>query len=259
MTDPGLRYALVGNVAYLTLDRPARLNALTVELLAALTQALDRAERDGSRAILITGAGRAFCSGADLVGAASVSLDDPASMMEDYFNPLARRLESFPVPVVMAVNGIAAGGGFSLAMLGDIVLMAESACLLASFVNIGLAPDFGATWTITRRVGLGRALEVMMLGDRISADLAVEWGLANRVVPDDDLFAVAEAMAARLAAGPTIALGLIRRAARLALVHDFDRTLADEVRTLRKTGRTEDAAHAIAAFSRHETVIFNGR
>lgn len=259
MTGAGLQYLLERGVARITLDRPARLNALTTGLLTAFGKALDHAERDGARAVLITGTGRAFCSGADLVDAAATASESPASAIEDHYNPLARRLEHYPVPVVVAVNGVAAGAGFSLAMLGDVVLMAESASLLAAFVHLGLAPDFGATWTITRRAGLGRALEIMMLGERIPARQACAWGLVNRVVPDADLPAAAGAMAEQLAGGPTVALGLIRKAARAALVQDFDHVLTGEVSALRQTAGTKDVRRAIAAFSKRERVTFSGR
>lgn len=259
MADPDLRFELREDVACIVLDRPGRLNALTEPMLIAFNSALDEAERAGARALLVTGSGRAFCAGADLADAAERRNDDPAAAMEHHYNPLARRLDGLSMPIVVAVNGVAAGGGCSLALLGDIILMAESAYLLAAFVNIGLAPDFGASWTIARRVGLGRALEMLLLGERIPASMAVEWGLAARVIPNDRLMAEAEALAMRLAKGPTVALGLIRKAARNAMTASFDTALETEIAMLRTTGRTEDVAAAIAAFNRREPVRFAGR
>lgn len=247
-----------GDVLVLTLNRPDRLNAASLELADELSDALDRI--DGARAVLLTGAGRAFCSGADLQGrgerTGSVGQGSHAALTRHY-NPLMVKLAESPVPTVAAVNGAAAGIGCSLALACDLVVAGASGYFLQAFVNIGLVPDGGASWTLPRLIGKARATEMMLLGERIDADTAERWGLIHKVVPDDRLMAEAGALAARLAAGPTVALGLMRRNIAAAM-HGHADALNREAIAQRTAGETGDAMEGAAAFLQKRKAAFRG-
>lgn len=256
--DPVLLAARAGDVAILTLNRPGRLNALDSALVAALNDAVERIADEGTaRALLLRGAGRAFCSGADLQ--AGVASADAGAPLEQRYNPLLHRLAALPIPIVAAVQGPAAGAGCALALAADFVVAARSAYFLLAFVNIGLVPDAGATWIIPRLVGVARARAMMMLGERIPAEQAAAWGLIHEAAPDDEAAARAEALAARLAAGPTRALGLMRRTLARALEGSLDETLTDERWAQRDAGRTADFAEGKAAFLQRRPASFKGR
>ncbi len=245
-------------VATITINRPAVLNALSQQTLTELIEAVDRVRDEGSaRALLMTGAGRAFCSGADL----SQQLDpnDMGAGLEAGFNPLLERLFALPIPFVTAVNGVAAGGGCGYALAGDIVLAARSAYFLQPFAGIGLVPDVGATWLLPRLVGRARATAMMMLGERISAEQAEQWGLIWKAVDDDQLMVDAGAVARRLASGPTIALGLTRKAIADASTLSLTEALARERVDQRTAGRTVDHAEGVAAFREKRSSRFTGR
>jgi len=261
MTDYGtIRYALADAVATITLARPERLNAIVPAMLDELRQALARAVDEGARAVLIAGEGRAFCSGADLIARSDGGLpDDLGAVLETQYNPLALQLADLPIPVVTAVQGAAAGAGCSLALHGDFVVAAESAYFLLAFVNIGLVPDFGATWLVAKGAGRAKALEMMLLGERVPAARALEWGLIYRVVADEMLLAEAEALAKRLAAGPTRAMGMIRRAVGRALVTTLPEVLAQEAVDQRAAGRTADFAEGVMAFVGKRDARFVGK
>jgi 2-(1,2-epoxy-1,2-dihydrophenyl)acetyl-CoA isomerase len=250
-------YALGDGVATITLDRPERLNALTPALLGALGAAFDRALAEGARALLLTGAGRAFCAGADLIEAATLP-DDLGAVLDAHYNPLVRRLAASPIPIVVAVNGPAVGAGCSLALLGDLVVAARSAYFQFGFVAIGLVPDAGATWLAAHALGRARAMEALLLGEALTAEKAESWGLIHRVVEDAALLAEAGALAARLARGPTVALGLIRRQVNEALAADFETMLDRERAHQGIAGRTDDARRAIAAFATRNPPRFDG-
>jgi 2-(1,2-epoxy-1,2-dihydrophenyl)acetyl-CoA isomerase len=245
-------------VATLTIARPERLNALDAQTVAELREAVDEAGRSGARCLLLTGEGRGFSSGADLAGGGGLP-DDAGEALEKGFNPLVEALFSLPIPVVAAVNGPAAGAGCSLALAADIVVAARSAYFLQAFVNVGLVPDAGATWLLPRLAGRARALEMMMLGERVSAEQARDWGMIARVVDDADLAEEAVAVATRLAQGPTVALGLIRRLAREAQSLPLTETLAAERIAQRDAGRTEDFRSAVMAFVQKRQPRFEGR
>lgn len=254
-------YELDGAVATLTLNRPDRLNALTPTLFGRWQAQLNRALEDGARAIVITGAGKGFCAGADLTGGDGPEdrLDpDLSKTLETYYNPMIRRLADCPVPVVMAINGPAVGAGMGFALAGDIAIMAKSAVMMLAFVNIGLVPDAGTTWLVARAVGRAKALELAMLGEKISADEALAMGLVNKVVEDDAVLAEAQGLAARLAAGPTKALALIRKQVAFALDNDFDAVLREEAVNQRAAGFTQDFAEAVAAFADKRKPVFKG-
>jgi len=245
-------------VATVTLGRPDTLNALSFALLDELRAALPKALERGARCLLLTGEGRGFSSGADLSGSGGLP-DDAGAALEAYYNPLVEELFALPIPVVAAVNGPAAGAGASLALCADIVIAARSAYFLQAFVNIGLIPDAGATWLLPRLVGRARALEMMLLGERIPAAKALEWGLIARMVEDEDLASEAVALATDLARGPTVALGLIRQLARHSAHLPLGDALAAERAAQRKAGETSDFKAAVGAFLRKRPLNFEGR
>ena len=246
-------------VATITLNRPDSLNALNAALLDELRRAVESLADSGARCLLLTGAGRGFSSGADLAGSGGGLPDDAGAALEAHYNPLVEALFALPMPVVAAINGPAAGAGCSLALAADIVIAARSAYFLQAFVNIGLIPDAGATWLLPRLAGRARAMEMMMLGERISAEQALEWGMIARVVDDQDLEEEAVALATRLAQGPTIALGLIRQLARNSATLPLGEALAAERIAQREAGRSEDFRAAVLAFVQKRQAQFRGR
>ncbi|MFQ3594650.1 MAG: enoyl-CoA hydratase-related protein, partial [Sphingomonadaceae bacterium] len=238
-------------VATLTINRPERLNALHTGVIEEMIDAVDQI-RDGTssaRCLLLTGAGRGFSSGADLAGGGAGASGggrsgpvDAGKVLETHFNVLLERLFALPVPFVTAVNGAAAGAGCSYALAGDVIVAARSAYFLQAFVNIGLVPDVGSTWMLPRMVGRARATRMMMLGERIPAEQAFEWGLVSEVVDDAELMPRAREIAARLAAGPTRALTLIRQGIRDCMDRTLTEALMVERRNQLEAGRTADFA-----------------
>ncbi|MDT9598214.1 enoyl-CoA hydratase-related protein [Sphingosinicella rhizophila] len=244
-------------VATITMARPEALNALSLLMLDELRAALRDAVEAGARSILLTGEGRGFSSGADLGGGGLP--EDVGAALEEHYNPLVETLFNLPIPVVAAVNGPAAGAGCSLALAADFVIAGRSAYFLQAFVNIGLIPDAGATWLLPRLAGRARAMEMMMLGERISAEQALQWGLIARLVEDEYLTSESVALATRLAQGPTIALGLIRKLAR-----DADHlSLSDALRAERaaqcEAGHSQDFKSAVMSFISKQQPRFDGR
>ncbi len=257
-------------VATLTINRPDVLNGLSTHSVGEMIHALDAVrDRGTARVLLMTGAGRGFSSGADLsggnAGAAADSSGLPAGPMdtgkvlESHFNPLLERLMDLPVPFVTAVNGPAAGAGASIALAGDIVIAARSAYFLQAFVNIGLVPDVGSTWILPRLAGRARAQAMMMLGEKVPAEQALDWGMIYKVVDDDALMTEAGALAARLAKGPTKAYALIRQGLRQCLDKPLSEGLMVERRNQRLAGLTEDFAEGVAAFLQKRPANFKGR
>jgi 2-(1,2-epoxy-1,2-dihydrophenyl)acetyl-CoA isomerase len=246
------------HVATITLNRPDSLNALNAAMLDEIRAAVESLPGSGARALLLTGAGRGFSSGADLVSGGGLP-DDLGAALEAHFNPLVQALFACPLPVVAAVNGPAAGAGCSLALAADIVIAGQSAYFLQAFINLGLIPDAGATWLLPRLAGRARAMEMMMLGERIPADKAAEWGLISRVVEDDALAAEGEALATRLAEGPTMAYGLLRKLARDAEQSTLADALAAERIAQRDAGHTEDFKGAVFAFLQKQKPRFEGK
>jgi 2-(1,2-epoxy-1,2-dihydrophenyl)acetyl-CoA isomerase len=259
MTDgPEVLLTHEGDVAVVRLNRPDRLNALTPAMLDLLGDTLKRAAAEGARAILVTGEGRAFCSGADL--AASVQgARDPGDSLRQHYNPMIEVFAASPIPVVSAVNGAAAGAGAAIALAADIVVAAKSAYFLLAFANIGLVPDAGATWLIAKSAGRAKALEMALLGERMSAQDASDAGLVARVVEDEALAGEAMALAAKLAAMPTVALGLIRKQVAAALNSTLSETLALEAEHQSIAARSEDFREGVAAFLQKRTPSFEGR
>src|SRR4051812_30741662 len=243
-------------VATITIARPDRLNALSGQTVDELRAAVEEAGSSGARCLLLTGEGRGFSSGADLAGGGLP--EDAGAALEKHFNPLVEALFALPIPVVAAVNGPCAGAGCSLALAADIVIAGRSAYFLQAFVNIGLIPDAGATWLLPRLAGRARAMEMMMLGERIPAEKALEWGMISRGVEDDELASEAVALATRLAQGPTVALGLIRKLAREAGHLPVSEALAAERAAQREAGATQDFRSAVVAFLQKQPARFEG-
>lgn len=249
-----------GDVLVLTLDRPDRLNAAPPALFAELGRAI--ADLDGARAVLLTGAGRAFCAGAD-VGSSALTSDHPAeathAALTGSYHPTMAALADLAVPVVSAVRGAAAGIGCSLALAADFCVASETAYFLQAFVNIGLVPDGGASWMLPRLIGKARATEMMMLGERVPAAQALDWGMIHRVVADDALDAEAFALAARLAAGPTVALGTMRRQLLAAFEGGYGEAMAREADNQRAARGTADSLEGGMAFLQKRKPEFRGK
>ena len=248
-----------GDVLVITLNRPDRLNAASLQMADDLAAALY--DLDGARAVLITGAGRAFCSGADLQarGDRAIGGGDASHMaLTRHYNPTMMAIANLGVPVVSAVNGAAAGIGCSIALAADFVLAGRSAYFLQAFVNIGLVPDGGASWMLARLVGKARATEMMLLGERIGAEKAEGWGLIHRCVEDAVLMDEALALATRLAAGPTVALGVMRRNIAAALDGTYAQALDAEAAGQRVAGGSKDAREGAMSFLEKRKPLFRG-
>jgi 2-(1,2-epoxy-1,2-dihydrophenyl)acetyl-CoA isomerase len=243
-------YALSGN---------ARMNALSPELLTELAQAVKQAQADGARALVLTGAGDAFCSGADLIGDGGGMPDDLGALLEEYYLPAVKAIADVNIPVVCAVNGPAVGAGLSFALAADIVVMARSAYLMLAFANIGLVPDAGATWLIAKSAGRAKALEMALLGEKVSAEEALNLGLVSRVVDDGALAEATGKIAAKLANGPSVALGLIRKQVASALNSTLVETFTIEQANQTVAGHTADFREAVAAFAEKRKPEFKGK
>jgi 2-(1,2-epoxy-1,2-dihydrophenyl)acetyl-CoA isomerase len=256
-----IRLDLRGSVAVLTLNRPQRLNAAPPQMFDEIHTALRALPGLGARALLITGEGRAFCSGADLQSRGSTSGsrgENTHKVLTEVYSPAMLAISQLPIPVVAAVNGVAAGIGCSLALAADFTLAARSAYFLEAFVNIGLVPDGGATWMLARQVGKARATEMIMLGERIPAERAEQWGLIYRAVDDAELMAQALALAERLANGPTLALGMMRRGLASALSQSYEDAMAAEAVHQAKAADSADAAEGGLAFMERRKAVFKG-
>lgn len=262
MTYETVRLDLTDKVATLTLARPDRMNALTPQLFAEARAAVDEALAQGARALVLTGEGRAFCSGADLMPDAYPEGGLPADLgqlLEDHYLPFVNKVAALDIPVVSAVNGPAVGAGLGLALLGDIVVMARTAYFLLAFVNIGLVPDAGATWLVAKSAGRAKALEMALLGERMSAEDAQSAGLVTRVVDEGEALPQAHAIAAKLAAGPSLAIGMIRKQVASALNQTLAESLLTERNNQTIAGGTRDFREAVTAFGEKRPPVFEGR
>ncbi|MEX0646125.1 MAG: 2-(1,2-epoxy-1,2-dihydrophenyl)acetyl-CoA isomerase PaaG [Parvularculaceae bacterium] len=256
-------FSIDSGAARLTLNRPDRLNSFTVQMHEEVSAALDLVEGDApSRTLIITGSGRGFCAGQDLSdravapGSAGVDLGES---LEKRYNPLIRRLTSLPMPVVCAVNGVAAGAGANIAFAADIVIAARSAKFIQSFANIGLVPDSGGTWILPRLVGQARALGLALMGEPITAEQAEAWGLIWKCVNDDALAATADALVAKFVAAPTKGLAEIKKAIRSASSRTLEEQLGLERDLQRTLGRTDDYREGVDAFLNKRKPQFKGR
>lgn len=261
VAHPRIELKWHGAVAIVRLNDPERLNPLSMPMLTELVAALDEVA-GSARCMILTGAGRAFCSGASLgqqPGDEAPTEADFGQVLEDHINPLMTRLRDFPIPWISSVRGAAAGVGCSLALAADLVLASDTGYFLQAFSRIGLVPDGGSTHLLARSVGRVRAMEMMLLGDRVPAVQALEWGMINRVVADDHLDREALELAERLAAGPTRTLALIRKLGWTAIDAEWHDALAAERTSQNEAGRTADAAEGIAAFLAKRPPAFKGR
>ena len=256
-------YETRGAVALVTLNRPQALNSFTRQMHHDLWTALDLAEADSTiRALVITGAGRGFCAGADLSefdfapGPDLVKRADPGPVIDQAFNPTARRLQNLRMPTIAAVNGVAAGAGASLAMCCDIAIAVPSASFIQAFSKIGLIPDAGGSWLLVERLGMARAMALAMTGDKLSADKAKEWGLIWDVA--EDSVAAALALAERLAVMPTKALVATRQLLRDAGTRSFTQHLDTERDTQSAMGHTHDYIEGVTAFLQKRAPEFKG-
>lgn len=250
-------------VATLTLNRPDKLNSFTVQMHAELADALKAVKRDDNvRCLLLTGAGRGFCAGQDLSDRAVApgsEAPDLGESLENRYNPLLRAIKSLEMPVLCAVNGVAAGAGANIAFACDIVIAARSASFIQAFCKIGLVPDSGGTWSLPRLVGPARAAALMMLGDKVPAEQAEQWGMIWKCVDDAELMPEASALADRLAAMPTRGLALIKRALAASSTNTFDAQLDLERDLQRLAGRTADYQEGVRAFMEKRQPVFQGR
>lgn len=250
-----------GGVLTITLNRPERLNAASIQLAQEMNAALY--DIGDARCVLITGAGKGFCSGADLAarGEASAIQSKGGShqALQNYYNPLVSQIMRLPIPVVTAVNGPAAGVGCSIALAGDFVLASKNAYFLQAFVNIGLVPDGGSTWLLARAIGRARATRMMMLGEKIGAEQAEEWGLIYKAVEAEALIKEASALAQRLSEGPTLAYRTMKANIATALDGTLPQVLLAEAEGQRVAGASADAMEGGMAFLQKRKAQFQGK
>ena len=258
--DETVLAARLGPVVTLTLNRPQALNSFTTALHAQLLAALNAAADDTTvRCVVITGAGRGFCAGQDLADPSAAPGQDLGALIDRHYRPLVERLQSMPVPVIAAVNGVAAGAGASIALGCDLVIATRSASFIQAFAKIGLLPDTGGTWLLPRLVGRQRALGLALLGDKLSADEAERFGLIWKCVDDAALADTVAALAQRLAAMPTRALVATRAAIDAAQHLTLDEALAGEAAAQRRLGAGHDFLEGVAAFGAKRTPVFTDR
>jgi len=251
-----------GSVGIVTLNHPEVMNAVSPEMLGGLMKAFDEVEnpKRGVRCLVMTGEGRGFCAGANLQRPAgdSSGSSDAGLVLETLYHPFLRRIRNLQIPFVTAVNGAAAGVGMSFALMGDLVLCARSAYFLQAFRRIGLVPDGGSTWILPRLIGKVRAMELSLLGEKLPAETALQWGLVNRVYDDGELIDNAKTLATDLANGPTKALGLIRRLYWESLDNSYEEQLNLERQSQRVAGSSEDFREGVRAFLEKRPAKFKG-
>ncbi|MFT3972918.1 MAG: enoyl-CoA hydratase-related protein [Amaricoccus sp.] len=251
-------YGVTADVATITLNRPAVRNGLSSPMRAEIREAVERAGRE-ARVLVLTGAGRAFCSGQDLGAAAGVAALDLEATLRDEYEPMLMALYECPIPTIAAVNGAAAGAGANLALACDVVIAAHSAVFVQAFARIGLIPDAGGTWWLPRQVGFARAMGAALFAEPVGAEEAARWGMIWATVPDADFAAEVAARAAQLAAGPTAAYARIKQALRASLGNGLAEQLALEARLQGEAGRTEDFPEGVRAFLEKRPARYRGR
>ncbi len=256
-----ITYTLSKDVSVITFNDPETLNAIGLDVVEEFSDALKKAAKSG-RATILTGTGRGFCSGANLGQSnQKIGHDEPAdfgSGLDSHYHPLILAMKDHPVPLITAVNGVAAGIGCSIALMGDLIIAAKSACFLQAFRRIGLVPDGGSTYLLPRLIGRARAMEMVLLGEKIPAARALDWGLVNQIAEDDDLMDVAMGVAGKLANGPTRALALTRELVWNSADRSFEAQLHAERAAQRLAGRTDDCIEGITAFLQKRDAEFTG-
>jgi len=258
-----IEFSIEAGVALLTLNRPEKFNSFNTDMHREIREALKEVRSNSEiRCLLITGKGRAFCAGQDL-GDRAVSAEgeapDLGESVETNYNPLIRAITSLEMPVICAVNGVAAGAGSSFALAADIVLAARSASFIQAFCKIGVIPDSGSTWVLPRLVGMARAKGMALLGDKLPAEKAEQWGLIWQCLDDDKLEAESRALAAYLATQPTKGLSLIKRALKASTANSLDEQLELEKDYMRQAGQTDDYREGVAAFMAKRPAVFKGQ
>jgi 2-(1,2-epoxy-1,2-dihydrophenyl)acetyl-CoA isomerase len=261
MTYAAITVEHIDGVDIITLNRPDSLNAIDNTLKAELMDAVCQANIPSSktRCMLITGAGRGFCSGADLVSSIANGPVDAGTTLLTTYNPLIIEMARSKVPIVCAINGIAAGAGMSIALAGDIVIAGSSAIFLQAFINIGLVPDAGSSYILPRLIGSARANAMMLLGEKIDAKTAEDWGLVYKTVPDDALMGEAMKIALKLANGPSQAYGAIRRMSRESQSNSLSEQLSLEAESQRMCSYSEDFLEGVMAFTQKRVANFKGK
>ena len=258
-----IQFAVDNGIATLTLNRPKALNSFTAAMHGEVSKAFDQIEADNSiRCLLITGAGRGFCAGQDLndrAVAPGESMPDLGDSLENYYNPLIRRITSLPMPVICAVNGVAAGAGANIALACDIVIAGKSASFIQAFCRIGLIPDSGGTWSLPKLVGMARAKGLAMLGDKLPAEKAADWGLIWECVADEKLMERANELAAHFATQPTAGLAKIKQAMHASTDHTLDVHLDLERDLQRAAGQSHDYKEGVGAFLNKRAPSFKGK
>ena len=257
MSYENILFQIDGAVARLTLNRPDKLNSFTAAMHRELRDALAQVTREsGMRCLLITGAGRGFCAGQDL--ADPEVTDDLGATVERDYAPLVRSIRALPLPVVCAVNGVAAGAGANLALACDIVIAKQSASFIEPFCKLGLIPDTGGTYFLPRLAGTARAMGLAMLGEKISAQQAADWGLIWKCVADDVFAGEVEALVAQLAAAPTLGLAKMKQAIYASENATLDQQLKAEADAMREMGRSRDFREGVEAFLNKRAPVFRG-
>ena len=263
MTDQSIQFQLENGVARITLNRPDKLNSFTADMHGELAQALDKVEQCADlRVLFLTGNGRGFCAGQDLSERQMSAGDAPVDLggtIEKYYAPLVRRLRALAAPVVVGVNGVAAGAGANLALAGDIVIATRSASFIQPFCRLGLLPDTGGTFFLPRLVGTARAMGLSLLGDKLSAEQAAQWGLIWECVDDDAFQARLNELAAHFAQAPTKGLAYAKKAIYASDAHSLDQQLDLERDLMRELGASEDYREGVNAFLGKRAPQFKGK